>query len=464
MALVPDNVAIFAGTASVASASFALTATTGATLLVYTQGNTSTSISSIAANGNALTLLGAVNFGTSTRQELWGLTAAPSGVLSISANVVGGGARNFAMAGLTFVGQRTSATPFGAVVSATVAAAASANISISSNVNNIAIVAWGQSASAIAINVNGTNQYVRANVTASTLERLVVTTGRPHNAAFSASASGTSVAWGILGINLIASAVAAEADLTNVFSAGAVGGWFDPGHPSFFRNTGVELTSYGNVFDTWVDRSGNGCEVSQSNASLQGLATLSGTFASANMVSGGYDSNTGGGASVAFYFVAAVNSSTYYGTYFADSTASTAGILVQHNGDNAQDVMVTVGNGTGTRAAISTSSGNAPFTAFGQHVIAAFWDGTTLGISVDLNATATTALAAMTAGTSVFHLGTKDTAQTDPVLAAWYYCVYLKDSCPTAAQRSAILTLAISKLAPQGAIWAYRGMMLGVGR
>lgn len=88
------------------------------------------SISSVIANGTALTQLGRVQNNTGVTLHIFGLTAAPSGVVSISANVVGT-AFTWAMQAASYLGAK-AANCFGTVVSGTSASTTNINFSVSS--------------------------------------------------------------------------------------------------------------------------------------------------------------------------------------------------------------------------------------------------------------------------------------------------------------------------------------------
>lgn len=201
MALTLHNATVRNGTASASSAVVLHTATAGSVLLVWTQTNEASSLSAVNINGTQLTRLAAVSAGTS-RQELWGLTAPGSGVLTISAQAVGANVMRIAVIATTFVGQRQGITPFGGTNVGTVGAANNLAISVSATITNMVVAGFGFSNGAALILT--TPATTIASATASTGGRLVVGYW-PGAATVSASATaGASNQMGAIGIHLIA--------------------------------------------------------------------------------------------------------------------------------------------------------------------------------------------------------------------------------------------------------------------
>lgn len=174
------------------------TGTAGAVLLVWTWGNESTSMSAVNAGATQLTRLGAVNAGTS-RMELWGLTSAPAGILTISAIVVGNNPQTYALLAQTYTGVRNP-NPFGTVATGTAGAATVANLSASATTSSLVAFAFGISANTSLTLQNGT---LDATATASVNGRIVIghIAGAGPSVSISCS-SGASAQWGYMGVPL----------------------------------------------------------------------------------------------------------------------------------------------------------------------------------------------------------------------------------------------------------------------
>jgi hypothetical protein len=202
-----DNAAYTTTTSVANSFGLLLTATGDTVLLVFTMaGGSDSTISTMAVGATSLPFLGAVEWpeATGRRSELWGLTAPASGVLTISAVLADGAAGQFGMAGVTYVGQRTTATPFGGVVVGSASVSATTSIILSSTSTNLAVFGFTLDFTpGTAAVVSPLTQRV---ATPASWPSIVVgdTTGAA-NITGSATAS-TATNWGGIGINLIASA------------------------------------------------------------------------------------------------------------------------------------------------------------------------------------------------------------------------------------------------------------------
>jgi hypothetical protein len=204
MAVTLHNANATAGAGSVGARTLLHTSTAGAVLLVWIHSNEATTYSAVAAGLNPLTRLGAVSAGTS-RSELWGLTAPPSGTLTISAIPAGTQVATWCLAATTYTGQRQiGGSPFGTVAQGS-ATAANVALSVSSTSTDLVVYGFGISANTTITTTTGTN---RTNTTHSTTGRLVVgdVTGA---ATLSISAtSGASGVWGMLAVPVVASLTA----------------------------------------------------------------------------------------------------------------------------------------------------------------------------------------------------------------------------------------------------------------
>lgn len=204
-----DNAAATGTSTVVNSIGLLLTATSDAVLLVFTQaagGNQS--MSAVYAGGTPLTFLGAANWKTDTRRtEIWGLTAPPSGILTISAVVAGIAATSLALGGITYTGHRTTATPFGGVVSGSGAAAASTTLTGSSTAGNILVYGMIPDDNAQSPYSAGPGMTTRAQAIQFPVMWILDVAGREAVTAMAGANAATT--WGMVGINLIESGTAA---------------------------------------------------------------------------------------------------------------------------------------------------------------------------------------------------------------------------------------------------------------
>lgn len=225
--IVFDNAAVSGGAAGVNTFGMLLTATTNAVLLVFINAATiagTFSISAVNVGANQLSLLGTVAYGGGgTGTMIWGLTAPPSGVLTISAVAVGTNTVAWGMNAVTYVGHKTTATPFGGVGIASGAAVTTVNVSVSSTAGNVVVMGFGNRMfDPVSISV-GAAFTIRKAPGLFPSVMLVDTIGAPSITG-SAQAS-SAIAWGVVGINLIQagpntnrSAIAAMTDAPDAFS------------------------------------------------------------------------------------------------------------------------------------------------------------------------------------------------------------------------------------------------------
>lgn len=206
MALAFDNAQGTATTGTANVRTWALTATSGAVLLVWTStGSGQGTVSAVAANGVALTQLGAVRYRTEAPRyvQIWGLTAPGSGVLSISAIVAAGEVTNFVACGATYVGHYTgTGGPFGGVVTTSASATTQASLIVSATTDNLVVCGFSyddgsaSSGNTVRINIPLFPRIIVADVAGAT------------NATVSVTSTSTTY-WGGLGVNLIVSSGAA---------------------------------------------------------------------------------------------------------------------------------------------------------------------------------------------------------------------------------------------------------------
>jgi hypothetical protein len=200
-----------------------LTATANSVLMVFIQaGSGNGTVSAVNVGATSLTRLHSLYYREGARRvELWGLTAAPTGTLTISAILANGELTNFGMAAVTYTGHRTSATPFGGIVDATASNTAACSLIISSTVGNKAVFGFM---------FDNTDA---ATVGSSLTKRLGVTTYLPSMiadvagglAVTGSAACNTAAWWGNIGINLIASATTRAIYLMSSEDAGS---WSTP--------------------------------------------------------------------------------------------------------------------------------------------------------------------------------------------------------------------------------------------
>lgn len=207
--LAVDNIGSTVTSAAVGSIGLTLTATSGAVLLVFlnTDSGGPRTFSAVHVGVLQLTQLGAVNYSSGNRIAVWGLTAPPSGNLTISAELLDGLTAAINMGAITYTGQRTTDDPFGGVGTAGAAGATSITLSVSATAGNLVVVGIGSRMfDPISLSTDGglTVHSLRAN-----FPGLIVgdTIGAPAVTAVAQAPS--AVAWGAVGIHLIQSGAAA---------------------------------------------------------------------------------------------------------------------------------------------------------------------------------------------------------------------------------------------------------------
>lgn len=183
---------------STASNSIALTIAANAFLLVSvsTVTNPGGSVSSVAANGNALTQIARVEASAGVILTIFCITAAPSGSVSISANLVGGTAFTMQIQAASYLGVR-SALPIGTINTGTAGAVNNINISLStSTTDRVVFFAAGIN------DITAMNATTRLNTNTNFGSFWADTAGSSTAISLSASAIVTSQNIAFLGINL----------------------------------------------------------------------------------------------------------------------------------------------------------------------------------------------------------------------------------------------------------------------
>lgn len=168
-----------------------------ACLVVGVGTTTNVSISACAVNGTQMTQLGRVaNDADGTCVTLYGLTAAPSGVVSISANMVGGGAATLFVGGCSYTGM-TPTNTFGTVNTGTAGAVATFALSMSTSTTDVAFMFAGGFSLFTA-----TNSTTRVTDSAHRAFRMCDTAGPASAISLSASCVTTSQNLAFLGVNI----------------------------------------------------------------------------------------------------------------------------------------------------------------------------------------------------------------------------------------------------------------------
>lgn len=180
------------------------TVAANACLVVGVNTGTNISISACAVNGTLLTQLGTVlNDASGIRATLFGIANCPSGVVSISANMVGGVAATICIGGASYTGADPT-NPFGTVQSGTADAVATFALSLSTSTTHRVII-FGSANQ----NLTLSNVTTRMTDGQHKIYRFGDTSGSSNAISLSAScvAAGQNVAF--LGLNIIDTAAAA---------------------------------------------------------------------------------------------------------------------------------------------------------------------------------------------------------------------------------------------------------------
>lgn len=203
MSVVLDTSAKSQGTSTVET-KCTMTVAAGACLIVGVSCSTNVSVSACAANGTALTQLGRILHTSQggINVSLFGLTAAPSGVVSISANLVGGGAGTLCLMAGSFVGQKTT-NPFGTIILGTASAVATLAVAFSTSTTDM--VVWF---SAAANNYTATNATTLQVDAAHIPTHYCVTAGTASTISLSVSALTVNQNFAYAGVNIAATITA----------------------------------------------------------------------------------------------------------------------------------------------------------------------------------------------------------------------------------------------------------------
>ena len=203
MAVAFDNVAEKDYTLSTSHV-LVFTCTTNAALIVHAHvAGVAASLSAVEFGGTPMTRLGAVNSGSS-RIEMWGLTDAPAGVLTMSAVVTGSTQRNYAFIVTSYVGAAGSLT-FGDPTQGTSGVATVADFSVSSTSVDLLACGWALAGSAATLTAWGWTPRGTASGAAVLVAGDV--TGAPTLSLSASSTTGRT--WLFVGVPIHASVAAA---------------------------------------------------------------------------------------------------------------------------------------------------------------------------------------------------------------------------------------------------------------
>lgn len=195
----------FFGTAiaATASASFAMTLTTNATLIVgVALKGAALSLSTCAYNGVALTQLGRFQNGTPESIQIFGLTAPAAGANTLKITVVGGATPAVTLCALSYANVK-AVNPWGTVVGGT-AVAATADLSYSSSSTDMLV---GFFEANQLLNMNNVGATVRFSNGAA-MGYLAVDMAGLASITLSATATSGTGTWSFIGVSLAFSAPA----------------------------------------------------------------------------------------------------------------------------------------------------------------------------------------------------------------------------------------------------------------
>lgn len=216
MSVTYDNSAKIATNSTSCVATLTIAANACLLVAVATKGTAGKSVSSVIANGTSLTQLNRIeNDAGLVVSTVWGLTAAPSGVVSISCNMVGA-AVSMVMVPASYIGA-SQTNPFSIIGAATAGAVSNIALSISSSTTS-RVILYGA----------GVNTLTAMNATTRQVDSSSFgfcwadTAGAAGAISLSASALATSQNLAYMGINIVAS-VAAATSLHNSMSLLGVG-------------------------------------------------------------------------------------------------------------------------------------------------------------------------------------------------------------------------------------------------
>jgi hypothetical protein len=200
-----DNFVVRHGTVSAVAASVILTVTTGACLIINAVSAASTNFSvNCVVAGVSVPLLHELAFST-RNNALYLVTASPAGLVTVSVAI--NLARCFSIIATSYVGQRTTATPFG-TIPGTVSAVGVTNVnfSMSSSTNDMTVCFFAVSGTAATITVMASGTKVTSATCSATGARVVFAEKAGASTISWSATSSIAADWGVVGINIIASA------------------------------------------------------------------------------------------------------------------------------------------------------------------------------------------------------------------------------------------------------------------
>lgn len=231
--------------------------------------------------------------------------------------------------------------------------------------------------------------------------------------------------------------------------AGADGGWFDTDTFTRFRQVALDpatvATDWGQLIGEWLDRSEHDHNLREFDAANRGVTeTVSpavhdaALFQSMDMVNAG--------RAATFYFVACLSSNEYYGTFFHNGDNAFTGLWFKHTADYADttgDLVLTIGTGAAD-VVVGHKSGAPAYTALQGVVVVETWlDGVNAGIRVNKGTPTIVACppAALPSATATNLIMFGHNVLGDILGAKWFGVAFLKNVCPSPADRDAIATM-----------------------
>lgn len=221
-----DNGAVGGTVGNINSCGMLLTATAGATLLVFVNvGSGNGTVSAVNVGATQLTRLGGIDFrpAAAMRHEVWGLTSPASGTLTISAALKDGELTSFVIAGATYTGQRTTATPFGAVVTNSISASVSSSLTISATTaGTVAVFGFGFEEPG---NASAGSGLTTRKVTTAAFPTIIIADAPGGTSVIGSASRSDTNFWGNLGLSIIASSSTAGVYMMSSQDAGS---WSTP--------------------------------------------------------------------------------------------------------------------------------------------------------------------------------------------------------------------------------------------
>lgn len=236
--------------------------------------------------------------------------------------------------------------------------------------------------------------------------------------------------------------------IASIYSGGVDGIWLDADDISRFKRDGVTLSAYSNPFDQWVDRSGNGRDVSEVagvNTNDWGVYTRDTSYHAGYSIGTEFASTAGGGSSTAFYAAFSVDgggTSQYYATLFSDINTTNTGFDLKYSGDVGGWIFSA---GTGSARVSVTVESQALYGFMARNVVEVWYDGSNIGIRVNKQYTNTAACSSVSAGNLAIKF-----APGGAYVGDYYEAVIFKNHCPSQSDRNRIASYMAAQQAITG--------------